>query len=168
MLSNANHHNRRAVPFIKSLREFHDTYQAKSSASQINISQTKGLSLCAYDAMITHALRQLWSMRYLFNSTMGMSVHHCHELNAHNQDMLKTLIPDLIIIDMCEDKYLDKLGMTRDVAVRRLKGFYCKAGAILLSPFNDVVTIDLDVIWFKNPDIVFHSPAYKKTGYFSR
>ena len=32
------------------------------------------------------------------------------------------------------------------------------------SPFVETVVMDLDVIWFKSPDVMFDSPAYKKTG----
>jgi hypothetical protein len=35
---------------------------------------------------------------------------------------------------------------------------------LIESPFNHTILVDSDVIWFKNPELLFEAPAYQSTG----
>lgn len=59
---------------------------------------------------------------------------------------------------------------TRDIAQMtnddgwRLAGWAAKPFAILLSSFREVIFIDADSLFFKNPETLFEDPDYKRTG----
>ena len=60
--------------------------------------------------------------------------------------------------------------VTRDIAQMvndegwRLAGWAAKPFAILFSAFREVIFIDADSLFFKNPEVLFGEPAYKETG----
>ena len=152
------------IRFESHLEEFQqyliDTGKNYSTA----IESQRGIALCGYNKMSSHTFRQIWWIRYLFNSRLPIIVYHCSELNDENIHIIKLLVPDIQVVDMCSGENMDRLSLTGEEAEGIFRGFQCKIGAILLSPFEEVMTIDLDVIWFKSPDILFESDGYKKTG----
>ena len=46
----------------------------------------------------------------------------------------------------------------------RLAGWAAKPFAILLSSFREVLFIDADALFFKNPEMLFEDPGYQETG----
>ena len=60
--------------------------------------------------------------------------------------------------------------VTRDIAQMvnddgwRLAGWAAKPFAILFSSFREVIFIDADSLFFKNPEVLFEEPGYKRTG----
>jgi alpha 1,3-mannosyltransferase len=60
--------------------------------------------------------------------------------------------------------------VTRDVSRMifddgwRLAGWAAKPFAILVSSFREVIFIDADSLFFKNPEVLFDDPDYKDTG----
>lgn len=60
--------------------------------------------------------------------------------------------------------------ITRDIAQMvndegwKLAGWAAKPFAILLSSFREVIFIDADSLFFRNPEVLFDDPAYQKTG----
>lgn len=60
--------------------------------------------------------------------------------------------------------------VTRDIAQMtndegwKLAGWAAKPFAILLSSFREVIFIDADSLFFKNPEVMFEDPGYKDTG----
>jgi hypothetical protein len=60
--------------------------------------------------------------------------------------------------------------VTRDIAQMvndegwRLAGWAAKPFAMLFSSFREVIFIDADSLFFKNPELLFDDPSYKKTG----
>ncbi|KAK6543177.1 hypothetical protein TWF694_007091 [Orbilia ellipsospora] len=60
--------------------------------------------------------------------------------------------------------------VTRDISAMvsddgwRLAGWAAKPFAMLLSSFREVIFIDADSLFFKNPEVLFEDESYKKTG----
>ena len=54
--------------------------------------------------------------------------------------------------------------MNLDTAKYRLRGFMCKVAALLSSPFEESLLVDLDVVFFRKPEVLFESPGYRRTG----
>lgn len=46
----------------------------------------------------------------------------------------------------------------------KLAGWAVKPFAILLSSFREVIFIDADSLFFKNPEVLFADPEYQETG----
>lgn len=76
--------------------------------------------------------------------------------------------------DLDEDNrsQLEALGgvITRDMKPMindngwKLAGWAAKPFAILFSSFREIVFIDADSLFFQNPEVLFHEPAYTRTG----
>lgn len=76
--------------------------------------------------------------------------------------------------DLSEDFRADLEGIpgviTRDIAPMvsdegwKLAGWAAKPFAMLLSSFREVIFIDADSAFFRNPEELFDDPGYKKTG----
>jgi hypothetical protein len=76
--------------------------------------------------------------------------------------------------DLSEDYRADLEALdgviTRDIAQMvndegwKLAGWAAKPFAILFSSFREVIFIDADSLFFKNPEVLFDDPGYQKTG----
>lgn len=128
----------------------------KSSLPQ----KSTGMLLCAGDKILVDALAVIDQTRRVWNSTIQVGIAHCNELSQNSINMLNSM--DVISVDMCTTPTV--LGMSLGDARGRLRGWFCKSAAMVLSPFDITLVADLDVVWFRNPDLLFQSPAFKKTG----
>ena len=121
----------------------------------------RGVVLCTNNKMVDDVIAASHQVQLIFSSALNVTAAHCAELDDHNKDRLRGFGID--ILDICE-KSQSKFGMTRSQATARLRSGFCKAAAIVMSPYDEVMVVDLDVVWFKPPDHLFYSPAYRQTG----
>ena len=132
-------------------------------------SQEKGISLCAGNHIIKDAFYVVDQLRNVWNSTLPIAINHCGELNEGNIKMMESF-NNVFVWNICDfEKFGDKktntlLNMDLGTATKRLKSWFCKTASLILSPFNETMVVDLDVVFFKQPDILFRSPAYARTG----
>jgi hypothetical protein len=125
----------------------------------------RGMIMCASNNMVSDVIKMIFQTRYIWKSKFGFALAHCREIDDININILNYIAPDIKIIDICSN--LTALGWNEgeeDDIHWTLRGFYCKIGAVILSPFIDTILVDLDVVWFKQPDLLFNSTAYKSTG----
>ena len=117
-----------------------------------------GLVVCSGGGdMFLETLSMIEQTRYRMKSVLPIMVAHCNELNADAVSIL-AMIPDVRAVDICA-------GSTFGREVKaRLKGFFCKPAALLVSPFAHTMLVDSDVIWFKQPELLFHATEYTTTG----
>ena len=107
--------------------------------------------------MFLETVSMIEQTRYRMKSVLPIMVAHCGELNADALSIL-AMIPDVRAVDICAGE-----TFKREVKAR-LKGFFCKPAALLMSPFAHTMLVDSDVIWFKQPELLFHANEYKATG----
>lgn len=113
--------------------------------------------------MVKDALSVIDQTRIIWKSHLPITVAHCGELFDNNIDYLRDM--NVTVLDICQISTGNTIfGMSKDQGSKRLKSWFCKTAALILSPYEDTMVVDLDVIWFKNPEVLFDSPAYKKTG----
>jgi hypothetical protein len=78
------------------------------------------------------------------------------DLSSRNQEELKTLFPEIEIIDLSltsfNDSYLE------------LRGWEIKPFAVLASRFRHVLLMDADVLFLEKPSILFQNQYYLQTG----
>lgn len=60
--------------------------------------------------------------------------------------------------------FVDAMDLTRQFPVRRLGGWELKAYALLHSPFQKVLLLDADNVPVLNPEYLFESAPFRKTG----
>lgn len=122
-----------------------------------NVSSQRGVMMCSADFMVPDLLKSIWQLRYLWRSSMGISVAHCNEISKENQDAIHLLDNTVTLIDVCSIPHLKEVAF-------RFKGFFCKVAALLVSPYPETMMVDLDVVFFKHPELLFQAPAYNATG----
>jgi hypothetical protein len=128
-----------------------------------NHTKSRGMVLCGGNHMVKDALSVIDQTRIIWKSNLLITVAHCGELNDDNIDYLQAI--NVTVLDICKNSTGSEIfGMSRDHGLKRLKSWFCKTAALILSPYDDTMVVDLDVIWFKNPEVLFDSPAYKQTG----
>ena len=115
----------------------------------------RGIVLTAGDDQAPYLLTTIYSFRQL-GCTLPIEVMYLgdQDLGEDYRAELEAL-PGVITRDIAQ--------MTND-AGWALKGWAAKPFAILLSSFREVIFIDADSLFFKNPEVLFEEPDYKKTG----
>lgn len=127
-------------------------------------STEKGYVACACGGLIPDLLRTLYFLRFEWNSRLPISIMHCEELSNGDIDLIKAMdaYGNVNVVDICAtNEKLNKLGVT---SVARLRGFFCKVAALILSPYENTLLMDLDLVWFRSPDELFESRLYQQTG----
>ena len=137
--------------------------QMRHSSDKLN--HQRGITFCASDTMVPDVLRNIYQIRHLWNSSLPFLVAHCSEITSENQGRLLSSDHYLSIVDVCKvDQQGQIFGMDADYGRKRLRSFFCKIAALIVSTFDETMIIDLDVVWFKKPDVVFNYIGYKETG----
>lgn len=115
----------------------------------------RGIVLTAGDDQAPYLLTTIYSFRRL-GCTLPIEVMYLgdQDLGEDYRAELEAL-PGVITRDIAQ--------MTNDKGWA-LKGWAAKPFAILLSSFREVIFIDADSLFFRNPEDLFEDPDYKKTG----
>ena len=117
-------------------------------------------------------MKLAWTIQNIWESysklRLGFTVAHCQEISPENQNILRMLTPYIQILDICDINQLQGrrsiFGMNIRQAKKRLRGFHCKVAALIMSPFPETILMDVDVVFFKSPYLLFNAPAYRETG----
>lgn len=117
----------------------------------------KGIVMCASEKMMPNIIRSLWQLRYLWNTSLPISIAHCGELSKGSQVKILDVGPLIDIIDVC---VYDQIKP----ATWRMRGFFCKVAALIVSPYKETMLLDHDVVWFNYPQLLFTAPTYLSTG----
>lgn len=125
-------------------------------------STNRGLAMCVGSKMVNDALAVLDQVRNIHNSTLPVAIIHCSELPLAETALFHKQFDDVNVIDICEHGSM--FGMHHSDMVARLRSWFCKAAAIILAPFDEVMVVDLDTIWFEKPDDVFEYRGYQQSG----
>lgn len=123
---------------------------------------SRGLAMCVGSKMVDDALAVLDQVRNVHNSTLPVAIIHCSELPLEASARFHKEFDDVNVIDICEHGSM--FGMHHNEMVARLRSWFCKAAAIVLAPFDEVMVVDLDTIWFDKPDDVFEYRGYQRSG----
>lgn len=125
--------------------------------------KSRGMVLCGGDHMMKDIIAIIDQTRIIWKSNLPVTVAHCGEIYDNNVNYLQTI--NATVLNICQNSTGDTVfGMNADEASKRLKSWFCKTAALILSPYDETMVVDLDVIFFKNPEVLFDSPAYKQTG----
>lgn len=141
------------------------SYLSSSNKYNYPIDDNQGIVMCAGNKMVPDILRMLWQVRIIWKSNIKFAINHCSELQESVITFLKEVDPNIQVIDICKPDVNNLVyGMNPAEASYRLKGFYCKVAALIESPFDQTMLIDLDVVWFKSPLKLFHSTYFTSKG----
>jgi hypothetical protein len=141
---------------------------ARGQSIKQNITDTeqtikgKAIALCSSSSTLNNAIYGAEQIRNVWNSTIPVYIVHCDEIDPHMLDA--TNMANVSLFNICEDHLSLAKRYSRDVLRRRLRSWWCKAAAIITIPHEEVMVVDLDVIWFNYPDLLFQTKGYKETG----
>lgn len=135
----------------------------------------KGYTMCVSEdpVMLTSVKYIVTDFRTTHKSQLPISIAHCSELSKQTTDELHRLHRASVIQEFGSNAtilsraLLETTDICKGASVaqkKRLRGFFCKAMAMVMAPFRETMLVDTDVIWLKNPDLLFQSPQYKQTG----
>ena len=134
----------------------------QSNFSQNQEMSTRGIVMCSGSRHLRYIQRNVFQIRRVWNSTLPFVIAHCGELSRENEKSIQSFDAHISFLDLCESQ--EPFGISGTQARKSLRGFYCKIGALLSSPFDETIVMDMDVVWFKSPDLIFDAPGYQKTG----
>ncbi|KAK5939048.1 hypothetical protein PMZ80_008351 [Knufia obscura] len=115
----------------------------------------RGIVLTAGDDQAPYLLTTIYSFRQL-GCTLPIEVMYLGDQDlGEDYRMELEALPGVTCRDIAQ--------MTNDEGWK-LAGWAAKPFAILLSSFREVIFIDADSLFFKNPEVLFDEPDYKQTG----
>ena len=115
----------------------------------------RGIVLTAGDDQAPYLLTTIYSFRQL-GCTLPIEVMYLGDQDlGEDYRMELEALPGVTCRDIAQ--------MTNDEGWR-LAGWAAKPFAILLSSFREVIFIDADSLFFRNPEILFDDPDYKEMG----
>ena len=142
---------------------FADSISRHYSAGNLKISADRGLMMCVGKRNVHEATRMLWYLRRLWKSELGFCVAHCDELQQAEARVIQSMDPSAHVINLCER--FPVYGMQESESRWKLRGYYCKLGAVLASPFAETMVVDGTVVWLKPPSLLFSSPGTTQSEY---
>lgn len=118
----------------------------------------KGMVMCVGNDpnMVAGALYMIQQLRETWQSLLPVSVNHCNELPALTQASF-TKFRNVTIKNICGPN----TPKSRRV---RLKGWFCKTMALIISDYSQTIVVDTDVLWLKDPSHLFNAPGYMRSG----
>lgn len=122
---------------------FAEFIKKKHALSNTTIDSKRGVMMCAANKMVPDVMKMIWTLRRIWHSNLGFAVSHCGEITEQNIIMLQEFEPTIHVINIC--KQYPVYGMESAEANWRLRGFFCKVGAVIDSPFEETLVVDLDV-----------------------
>jgi hypothetical protein len=153
----------------------HHEHQNKESETVLieeynNVQAEKGIVMCSGGHHLYDLIRTIYMLRMVWNTTVPITVMHCSELNQDFIDIIRGMnntTPgsggEIHIHDVCLDPEKD-LGMQRNFAHQRLRKYFCKVAAVIESPYDHTMLVDLDLVFFKSPESLFSSQTYQENG----
>ena len=119
----------------------------------LNSKVERGMVLCTGTKTLDDAISVVSHIRHVWNSSIPAYVMHCDELNQVNSDHLQ--VNNIVSYNMCNSQGL--FGMSYEDTIKRLQNWWCKAAALVLAPMKEVIVVDIDVVFFKNPELLFET-----------
>ena len=117
-------------------------------------SKTKGIVYCSKNCTIGDAFASILYLKSLFSWRHNFTVAHCNELES--ADIIKLATNNIANLNLCASDD-NMLNMTLTQREERLRSWWCKPAALLMAPYDEVMLVDLDVVWFQNPTTLFNS-----------
>ncbi|ORX81615.1 hypothetical protein BCR32DRAFT_184039, partial [Anaeromyces robustus] len=128
----------------------------KSLGNIINSSHGKGLVICTGDKHFKYARSTIDSLRNVLHCDLPIEIIYNgeYDLSYTNRD----------IISEFNDVYLTDISDYFDKKIVNISGWAIKPYALLASRFEEIILIDADVVYLRDPKELFEDEGYIKTG----
>lgn len=122
---------------------------------------SKAMALCAGSRFLDDALSVIEQCRNVWKSSIPAYIIHCDEVT---DDVIMSTRSkyDVDFFNICNGA--SRFNMSYESTTKLLRSWFCKVATMILLPVDEVLLVDVDVVLFKSPEIVFESPGYINTG----
>ena len=122
--------------------------------------RSMGYVVCAGNKHRPDVQRMIYHLRHIWRTNLPFVIAHCNELDQDFQRIVMEMDQNIQLLNLCPENKEYLFGMSKVDAEKKLRGFFCKVAALLSSPLDETMLMDLDTVWFKNPEKLFHSKSY--------
>lgn len=138
-------------------------FAVQNADSRSPISHARGIVLCLHNHVVTMGLSLIRELRCLGNQEI-VQVYHCSpdEMSEANRALLLSMDSRLEIVDVCTD--LVAKGKLTEDRTRHFRSWWIKPLAMYHTNLTEVLLLDADDIFMRDPAVLRSTPGYKKTG----
>ena len=129
----------------------------------IKAEYSRGVVMCVGDKGVGDAISSIEPLRTVFHITMPVTVAHCDEISQENLNLLYS--HNITTLDICPRSESTIFGMPIEKARKRLRSWWCKPAAVVMVPYDEVMLVDVDAIFFKNPETLFNTKGMPTTNH---
>ncbi|RLN06441.1 hypothetical protein BBJ28_00011419 [Nothophytophthora sp. Chile5] len=139
------------------------TNQHEPEAAQSEVPRDKGIVMCMHNAAVPMGLSLVRELRCLGNQEL-IQVYHCFpdEMSDHSRQLLLETDSRLEIVDVCSD-LVDRGVLKREVA-EQFRSWWIKPLALYHTDLAEVMLMDVDDLFVRDPAVLRTTPGYKRTG----
>ncbi|KAL7679533.1 putative alpha-mannosyltransferase, nucleotide-diphospho-sugar transferase [Plasmopara halstedii] len=138
-------------------------FHARSIFFDHKVARNKAIILCMHDSVVPMGLSLVRELRCMGNQEL-IQVYHCFpdELSLKSQEMLFAADVRLEIVDVCSD--LVHRGTLNEEKAKHFRSWWIKPLALYHSNVREVMLLDVDDIFMRDPAVLRTTDGYNKTG----
>jgi hypothetical protein len=127
------------------------------------VGRDKGIIMGMHDGVVPMGLSLIRELRCLGNSEL-IQVYHCFpdEMSAASRALLLSADDHLEIVDVCSD-LVERGQMSHDRALH-FRSWWIKPLAVTHTDVREVLLLDIDDLFMRDPAVLRSTPGYKRTG----
>ncbi|RLN44660.1 hypothetical protein BBJ28_00027106, partial [Nothophytophthora sp. Chile5] len=135
----------------------------KPAAFDVSVSRDKGIVMCMHNAAVPMGLSLVRELRCLGNLEL-IQVYHCFpdEMSDRSRQLLLETDSRLEIVDVCSN-LVDRGVLKREVA-EQFRSWWIKPLALYHTDLTEVMLMDVDDVFMRDPAVLRTTPGYKRTG----
>ncbi|EQC40354.1 hypothetical protein SDRG_02255 [Saprolegnia diclina VS20] len=128
---------------------------------------TRGIVVCLYEKIAAMGISLIQDLR-LLNNSLPIQVYTCLRSELSAATRARILAADVLdaieIVDVCRLLVKHTPYLRRIRNARAYQSYYIKNVALLHTHFDDVMLLDADDIFLRNPDVLWDTPPFQSTG----
>ncbi|OUM61663.1 glycosyltransferase family 71 protein [Piromyces sp. E2] len=132
-------------------------HKFKNFGEILKSSEGKGIVICTGDKHFKYARSTIDTFRHILNCTLPIEVFYGGEkdLSKSNRE---------ILLREYDQVYVTDITTFFDNTIIDLQGWSVKPYAVLASRFEEVILLDADITFIRNPSILFDDKGYQEKG----
>ncbi|KAK1942481.1 hypothetical protein P3T76_005980 [Phytophthora citrophthora] len=138
-------------------------FHAQGTEFDRSVSRDTAVVLCMHDGVVPMGLSLVRELRCMGNHEL-IQVYHCFpdELSAKSREMLFAADSRLEIVDVCSD--LVESGSLDEETAKHFRSWWIKPLALYHSDVPEVMLLDVDDLFMRDPAVLRTTEGYKRTG----
>ncbi|KAG2782951.1 hypothetical protein JG687_00004633 [Phytophthora cactorum] len=138
-------------------------FHARGAKFDRSVPRDKAIVLCMHDSVVPMGLSLVRELRCLGNQEL-IQVYHCFpdELSVKSREKLFAADSRLEIVDVCSD--LVESGALDEETARHFRSWWIKPLALYHSNAPEVMLLDVDDLFMRDPAVLRTTEGYKRTG----